>query len=363
MDYRDQRQRRTLHAYMVSPHNLDDTYGEMTGIDWSSLTLSAGYYTDTRVSGALCAVNSNYIKNSFIRIVVEHEDGTAIELGTFAVANDDGQRTNGAYSQQFELISMLHTLSLDYFPDNLVLGKGAMALSVFEKTLTDVGKTKASYIISGARDYRFSNTLVMEAGTSRLSRLFELSNLADNRLDVDGHGRITLKPYTPPDIRTPSFTLDTADPRGVIMGDISRSSTWKDTPTRAVVAYDYTEGEGDKAKQKHMYAIAWNNKTDPRGYWITDYQTISDLNPATKAHLTAKAKENLSAQLGEKTEWTLPSKYIPNLWEGDIVELIVRDELDDYVGARKCLVKSIDITGEFLDMELTLKETSGGDNE
>lgn len=362
MDYKDQTQERSLHAYMIPPNNLDDVYDELTGCDWSTLTISAAYYTDARVSGSLRVVNSNYKRGTFIRIVVDTEDDSQ-ELGTFAVSNDAGERINGAYVQTLELISRLHTLSLDYMPDILTLGAGSLAKTAFEKTLTETGMTKAQYNLKDALDYRISSVLVMEAGTTRLSRLFELSSLSGNRIDVDGHGRITLSRYILPANKTPKYTLDTEDERGIVMDGISRESTWTETPTRCIVAYDYTEGTGDDSRQIHMYGEAWNNKTDPRGYWITDYQTVSDLNPATKANLTAMAKKNLQEQSTEKNEWTLTAKFIPNLWEGDVVELIIHDDFDGYTGTRKCLVKNLDISGPYLDMTMTLKETSGGDDE
>ena len=364
MDYRDTTQQITLHAYMIPPTNLDDAYDEeLTGIDWSTLSISAGYYTDSRVSGSLTLVNGNYIRGSFVRIIAEFEDGTQQELGTFAVSNDGGERTNGAYIQNLELISILHTLSLDYMPDVLVLGSGSTALDAFKKTLTETGKTESSFNMKSALNYRIANTMVLEAGKTRLSRLFELSSLSDNRLDVDGHGVITLSQYILPDNKTPKYELDTTDERGIIKDGISRSSTWTETPTRSVVAYDYTEGTGDDAVQKHIYGEAWNSKADPRGYWITDYQVVSDLNPATKANLNSIAKANLAEKSTEQNEWTIETKFLPDLWEGDVVNLVINDDFDSYIGTRKCLVKNLDIKGYFLDMTITLKETSGGDNE
>lgn len=363
MDYKDQRQQRTLHAYMIPPQNLDDVDEELTGCDWSTLQISSGYYTDARVSGSLTVVNSNFKRGRFIRIIVEFEDETKQELGTFAVSNDYGERVNGAYVQELQFISILHTLSFDYMPDVLVLGNGSYALNAIEKTIKEPGKTESSYVITDAVDYRVANVLVLEAGKTRLSRLFELCSLSDNRLDVDGHGRITISRYVLPSSKTPKFEFDTADERGVIKDDISRSSTWTETPTRCVVAYDYTEGSGDDAVEKHMFGEAWNNSTDPRGYWITDYEVVNDLNPPTKTNLNALAKKNLADKSIEKNEWTFESKFIPNLWEGDVVNLIINDKYDTYTGTRKCLVKNLDISGPFLDMTITLKETAGGDNE
>ena len=363
MDYKDTTQQITLKAYMIPPANLDDVYDELTGVDWSTLRINAGYYTDARISGSITIVNSNYKRGSFIRFIAEFEDGSEQELGTFAVNNDAGERVNGAYVQSLDLISILHTLSLDYMPDILVLGAGAYALTAFKNILEEVGKTSASYLIKDAIDYRIGTTVALEAGKTRLSRMYELSTMSDNRIDVDGHGRVTLSRYINPADKSPKYELDTSDTRGIIKNGIQRESTWTETPTRVVVAYDYTEGSGDETVQKHMYGEAWNNKADPRGYWITQYETIADMNNPTKSNLDAIAKTKLAEQTLEKNEWTVETKFIPNLYIGDVVNLIITDEFDEYAGTRKCLVKNLDISGAFLDMSITLKETSGGDNE
>ena len=46
-----------------------------------------------------------------------------------------------------------------------------------------------------------------------------------------------------------------------------------------------------------------------------------------------------------------------------MVELIVHDGLEDYQGARKCLVKTCELELGTMTMKLTLKETASGDEE
>lgn len=361
MDYKDTTIKRTLHAYMIPPTNLDDIYEEMTGIDWSSLSIDAGYYTDARVSATLTAVDSNYIRGSYIRITAETEDGETEELGTFAVDNDAGERINGAYVQTFVLISQLYALSLDYCHSTMTIGSGALLLTALNTTLSEAGKTSQDSILTDMLDYRFSSTRILDAGTSRLSRLYELCSLSSNRLEVDGHGRIRVDRYVTPDSRSPKLRLAQSDPRGVIKNGISRQSNWTEIPNRYVVAYDYTTNDNGNSTEHHMYAIATNSAAPARGFIVGEYETISELSPMTQTNLAGIAKQRMAERAGERNEWTINTKYIPGLWEGDVIELEIDDDLDDYTGVRKCLVKNITITGPYLDMEMVLKETSGGD--
>ena len=46
-----------------------------------------------------------------------------------------------------------------------------------------------------------------------------------------------------------------------------------------------------------------------------------------------------------------------------MVSLVVPDGEERYRGARKCLVKSVDLALDTMQMKLTLKETASGDEE
>lgn len=362
MDYRDQRIARTLHAYMVTPTNLDDVRGEIIGVNWDSLDINAGYYTDTRVCASLTLINSNYVRGSFVRITVEI-DGTEHELGTFAVDNDEEELTNSASNVTLNLISTLHTLSLDYAPDALVLGSGALVLEAIQNNLIAAGRSASDWIFTDANDYKMASTVVMESGVSYLSRAYELANQSGNRLDVDGHGRFTLTRYIAPNDKTPSFTLDMGDPRGVIQDGVTRQSNYGESISKAIVAYDYKTGSGDDEQEHHMFAVASNSRAQDRGFTVTDYTTVSELNPPTQSKLNELAQTKLTENSNDINEWTLTSKYIPGIWEGSVIELIASDQFGNYSGSRKCLVKSLDISGRYLDMTMTLKETSGGDSD
>ena len=98
-----------------------------------------------------------------------------------------------------------------------------------------------------------------------------------------------------------------------------------------------------------------------RGYTLTDYHSETELDPPTQAQAQRLAEEYLAKASVELREWKIKTKYLPNIWEGDVINLVVPDGEEEYRGTRKCLVKAIDMAGPYLDMTITLKETASGD--
>ena len=199
----------------------------------------------------------------------------------------------------------------------------------------------------------------METGTSRLARCFDLADMSNNRLEVDGHGVVRLERYVEPSVKAPEVSLELADPRGVVSDGVKRSSNWLATPSMAVVSYQYSDNTGGETIQREITAsvsvsAANHGSMSQRGYNVTDYTSLSEMNPPTYNQALAIARQKLQEGQIERIEWNVESTFLP-IWEGSVIELVIPGE-GDYTGARKCLVKSLDIKGRFLDMSMTLKE-------
>ena len=65
-----------VHVMMVDPHNLDIVRGELKNLVLSDCSVSYGYNTDTRTSAKLATLGSNYIDNSWLRIIHKRGDFT-----------------------------------------------------------------------------------------------------------------------------------------------------------------------------------------------------------------------------------------------------------------------------------------------
>lgn len=351
----------TLRAEQIPNNNLNDTYGELVGVMWSTLTLTSGYYTDTRQSGTLTTANDNYIEGALIRIIAT-VDNTEYELGTYAVSNDDEELINGTRYRDLTLVSKLHLLSLDYAENVLTIAKGTLATTAIKNVLNNAGLTSQDYVLTGAGDYIFSSTQMIEAGTTKLSRLYNLTSLSNNRLDIDGHGRVTVEQYQTPNDKTAELTLTVADPQGIIKNGITRSSNYAEIIDKVIVEYTYYEND-DYDQEKRMVATATNNAGATRGYTVASYNAVSDLSPRTQQTLQKIADDKLASLSYTKNEWTINTQYIPGIQEGMIIELVAPDIFGTYKGSRKCLVKSTNITGWNLSTQLTLKETAGGNDD
>lgn len=366
MDWLDETRTGRLRAYMVSPTNLDAPYGELTGVQWSTLNLSAGYYTDARTTGAVdIADEPEWVRGSFIRLVYEiPEWGYSRELGTYAVVNDDATRSHGKWTGTLELRSMLYTMSTDVAPTGLTIAPGGRALAAIRNELQQAGR---AYRFEDPLDYQFTGARKFSSGESRLSRCYALCTASGNRLDVDGHGLVTVSPYVEPAAKAPVLSLALDDPRGIVSDEVSRSTNWLEMPSRAAVTYRYTVTQGSDTVEKEITAYVDVSATSHanagnRGYYVTDHQELADMSPATYSRALEIARQRLEAKSLEKVEWKLTTKYLP-LWEGDVMELVIPDGRPEYAGARKCLVKNVELTGPYMDMSLTLKETASGDTE
>lgn len=361
IDWHDLTRTGEVTVTQVNPTDLDSTMGELEGVELSGSSISYGYYADTRATGKLRVIGDGWQRGAWLRIgyrIPEWE--WSCELGTFIVTNDSASRENGAWAYDLDLQSALYGLSTDLLVRPWAIAKNAMALTAMRQCVTAAGM---ALVTTGASDYRLKSAKVVETGTSRLSALFALADMANDRLDVDGHGRVTVERYVAPSAKAASFVIDLADQRGIALDGLTRTTDWLQMPNVAAVHYTYDAG----GKQREINASATvaataHQSLAARGYNVTDMHSITEMSPATAARAQQLAKQYLANDATEHVEWELSTTFLP-IRAGDVVELVVHDGLADYTGPRKCLVKSCDLDLGNMTMALTLKETASGDSE
>ena len=366
MDWLDHRHSHRLVTTMVSQTNLDSPIGTLEGVVPSQSSVTASYYTDTRTSASLAYVGDGWVRGSLIRLTYEIPEWNYKRvLGTYHATQDPAERHNGQWHTTLELHSMLHAMSRDV-PKPMTLGKGASALAATKQILT---AAKRPYLAPKAKDAKLKEPLVLESGTDQLKRLYALSKACDNRLDVDPHGRILVNPYQAPYAKAPVLSIDLGDPRGVALDGISRSSNWLEMPNRAYVSYKYSAEvtKNGKKTTEQREIVEYVDATGSRspsavGWVITDVHSLSEMSPQTAARAQQLAREYLQNDSYEHVEWELDTTYLP-IWEGDVVELVVRDGPEQYRGKRKCLVKNLELELQHFTMRLTLKEVRPYDDE
>ena len=153
MDWKDPRLEHEWKFLQIDPHNLDTVRGELTGVALDGCSLSFGYETETRTSAKIKVIESDYIPDSWIRIVdTVPAAGYREEIGTFIVAGISGDTMEtGMHTTEYELQSVLWALKEDYSGGHWTIGQGAYALTAIDAVAKLCEKTSRHK--AGAYDY------------------------------------------------------------------------------------------------------------------------------------------------------------------------------------------------------------------
>ena len=329
---------------MVDPNNLGKNYGVLTGAILKSTSLSYGYDVETRTSGSISLLDgTNYVKNSWLRFhhTVKSDDYHN-ELGTYILTNPVESYTGEGYVRTYDMYSVLWGIKEDLYPGNFQIAAKTSSDDAFKMLCNSC---KRDYVITGTNKYTYENAAIFEVGESYLNMLYSVASASNNRIDVDGHGNITLSRYVQPNKITPSWTLDVDDPRSIIIeGSISMDSSIEDTPSRIIV----TDTSGNNVIL--AYSDVPNNSefsASKRGY--IKAELMSDLKPSSYA--MAKAYSDAYAKATVKTvEWKMSTLYFP-CKPGQTCVFIKNKE------KHNCLIDTVDsLNLETMTMDITLKE-------
>lgn len=384
VDWRDTTARHVIRVVQVSQTNLDDQLGELEGVDLSGSSLEWGYYTDLRTSGKLRVYGEGWERGRFLRVYHELPDYGYVEvLGTYVVTGDDAEEVNGVWVYELELQSTLQMLVDDLLTQPWVIAKGASSLDAIRQVigtsgahsmrktwaaLVDPNESEVELDTSLAEDVQATTAQIMKAGQSRLECLFALCKMGNNRLDVSPMGNPTVRRRRSLAHVEPKFRIDVADRRGVIIdGSLKHHTDWLELPDTYAVSHSFTEkSDGDsKSEQRELYGEAHVKASDShavanRGYSIVHFESLRDMEPKTASRATEIARQRLREQSVELMEWELSTIYLP-ITEGDVVELVVRSGMQQYIGPRLCMVKDVEVELGHMTMSMTLKEVYSGD--
>ena len=340
IDWADPKRTDVIRFVMVDPNNLDLAYGDIDDVQLGSSSITYGYYTDTRYSSKITFLQgNNYVKNAWIRIIHEvPSDGYLNELGTFIPVSPNVDY-KGAVTMSYNLQSPLWGLSEDLCSSVFSIGKGGSFVKAFERVCDTCNRP---YILNNPNDFIAQKAVVYEAGTSYLDRLFGICESTNNRIDLDGHGRITLSPSSAP---SAAWTLDTDDPRSLIIEDtIKMEPESEEIPSRTLVIDGNHIGVANLPDGAEYSAAQ-------RGYVRTQKYSGQGINSNAAAASLAQAYLNGFSKI---TQWSLESLYFPAHC-GDNVQFTLDGE------KHLCMIQSIDpLNLETMTMKLTLREVANG---
>ena len=324
-----------LKVVMVDPHDLDRTRGTLEGV--TKVSLTEGYYSDTRISGSITTIDDNYAYGSWLRVIVDGK-----EVGTFGVshidASQDGEKT-------YELQSVLWMLSGDIAYELYTIGKGCKLATAVTQVCKRAGMT--AVFSKGYINKKYTSSKLYEQTDSRLSILNDICNSAGNQLGVDGHGRVTVQRYVTPSQRTVSWVLDPDDPRGIILDPgYEETDETGDASNRTVVIADAQSGK----KRICQYVdpptsspVSFNK----RGWRKTAVHVVTELSPWTAARAKAMARQYLADDSSRGITRDISTMYFP-CKSGQIVTW--------GKSSKKYMIQTVDSDLEEWTCKITLKE-------
>lgn len=330
----------------VDPNDLDFVREELTGVDLRQSSLSFGYYTDTRVSGSLFFVNSNYIEGSLIRIhhYVDVWDYHQ-ELGTFFVGNNSFDYAQGINTNSVDLLSALYGMQVEDWAWHYVISSGRYTKSVIQDMLDICGRP--GIISESVSNVKFASAIIYEFGENSLASLYDVCSKSNARVDVDGHGRVIINPYVEPKALTPQWTWDFNSINSTITSPITVSNNRLDLPGRVSVIYK--NGDTEIASVADASTASFGHP-GRRGYRKTDTYSLSEMYPVTKSRADELAADLLKESSSPIIEYEFSSLYCP-CKIGDGCLLSFADE------TKTCFVKNIEVSFKpGLEIKVLLKE-------
>ena len=351
---------------VVSQTDVNNTLGALNNVKRSGLTITENYNSDSRVQGKVVTVtregqSDGYVAQARLRIIlVIPERNWHEELMTGYVSNIDEQNQNGYIQRTYTIEGTIWGLLEHKIKSPILIGKGSKMIHIWCTLLRNL--TRMQYSAADAVDHSFNNNVVYEAGSNLSTVLFELTSGYD-RMDVDGHGVVTLKKYTKPSARTASKVLDYRDWDGLTKYPLNRKSSEWERPGRAIVTANVsTTDSNGKTKQQVIvgsYDAPSSHDTSmaKRGYLRarTDSYSGTSERPSV-SELNAQAKKNWSRVQDKGIEWSAMTTFA-DYHAGDVITLITPG---DYSGGnpkgRKVLVQSVQTNLDQFTQQLTLKE-------
>lgn len=362
----------TFEFRLIPPNKLNDSYGTLDNVDVSSVSITEGYYTDTRVQGKLTYYGENPQRQAYIRIIAKDTStGYTEELGTFIPSSDDVTMEGGIVKTSLNLESVLYGISqqklqstwicktgMGAYPNlvNILVNKCNMPLQSDGQGWAMAEDRHGNY--APPNDVLFSNNALCDAGSSILELMYGICNATTNRLDVNGHGKVLFYGYESPANRTAIFTITANSENSIVLDGVSRSSNYLNKTSQVTV---HATNDQDQEITSTKTATG-RLSLSQRGYIVGKYYDVSNMSPFTQARADTLAKQYLSTATNENMEWTLTTEYMP-IYAGDVGYLEGLNDNYDYGTKKKVMVKNREIDLATMTQKLTLKLASSNDTD
>lgn len=348
IDWSDTELDTSVSVLQVDPHDRGSILGTLP---FNSVSISYGYYTDTRVSAKVSTYDADQlIGGAWLRIVLEVV-GTDYrnDLFTGYISGLDESMEAGATKTDLELSSALKAIEGDASTALFCVGARATAQQAIAAAMA---KTGMPYFVSPtAGDYRYTSQRMYDPGESWLSTLFDLAGAAGAHIDVDGRGIVTFDGYTPPASASPAWVMDAESKRSIVLSaTVSRSSDIYERPNRSIVIFK------DDDKIISGYADLGGgspNSAARRGVVLAEVHELDDMpSPRSASQAQRMAQQYLQSDAASSVEWSVTAMLDPTISCGSVGLF----NPGGNQGVHKVLVTSVDLDPLTMRMDLELKE-------
>lgn len=351
-----------IDVLLVHQTDVNDVLGSLSGVQKSGMSVKESYYSDSRVQAKVSTLveqgeSDGYIENARIRLILSVPSKSwSRELITGYVSDIDVSVQNGYTKRSYTIEGTMWGLLDHKMNIPVTISKGAWLVSVWSDLMKK--QTRMQYSTSESQDYNFSNTIVYEPGTPLSTLLFEISS-GYNRMEVDGHGVVTLKAYVAPSKKTPERFISYDDPNGLLVSSISSVDSFYEIPGRSVVTATVSDESGKSQKVIVGYYDAPSGhptSIDSRG-WLkgrTDSYNGSSETPSV-SELNAQAKKIWESEQNNGVEWSASSMFA-DYRAGEVINLVVPDPKNGTEEIKKVLISTVSTNLESMVQELTMKE-------
>lgn len=350
---------------VVHQTNVDVKLGSLKGVQINGMSITENYYSDSRVQAKVKTVveegaSDGYIENGRLRIILSVPSRSFYEELITGYVSDIDETTEKGYTQRtYTVEGTIWGLLEHRMKDPVIIAPGATMIDTWSQLM--MFQTRMQYSTAGAQDLTFQNTILYEPGSVLSTILFEISS-GYSRMDVNGHGVVTLTKYTSPSNRTPTRTIDYNDIRGLAMTPLTKNSAKYQTPGRAIVTATVSREQNGETVQEVIagsYDAPSNSwvSLDSRGYLtsiVDSYNGASETPSVTE--LNNIAQQNWNEAQDKGVEWTGKTIFA-DYHAGEVAYLILPSkENQNGTNFIKVLVSQVNTNLDTMVQDLTLKE-------
>lgn len=341
-----------LRAWAIDPHNLDVTRSEIQGVIPGDCSVTLGYYSDTRASASICVLNPSFPDGSWIRLTVDDSEGGTEEIGTFCIASSSSEESDRGKVVTYTLQSAIWAISEDRQGFLWVIGEQTRASTALAAACD--GCNRAFEIAASFNDFTSGSTVSYDVEDPFSSILFDICSRSNNRMDVDGHGRLVFSAYAAPSERGADWEVDERHERSIVIASgLTEDDGSGEAYGRSIVIWKGQDEGSDE--EREVIAQADVDGSHPasfqrRGYLRAIVHSESEMNPSTQDRAAQLARQYLPGDSDSKKTSQRTVMWCP-ISAGDMLQLTKMDGTSSL-----WLVQTADCDFGSWTKRLTLKE-------